>query len=132
MTTGRAPAGATILDERAAAVSSPTATLVRRVALEGRNVVTIGRAGSDIDLDSPAGSRQHAVVERLAPAERHAVRDMRSRNGTFVDNKRVEHVELRRGAAIRVGPFRLVYDGASLTLYDERGALRIDARRLSQ
>src|SRR5262249_44795727 len=62
----------------------------------------------------------------------HAIRDLGAMNGTFVDGERVRRAALRPGAVVRIGPFKLVYDGRGLSRYDERGALRMDARRLAQ
>jgi ABC transport system ATP-binding/permease protein len=109
---------------------APGAAVVRRYSLEGRPHVTIGRAGADIELDNPAVSRRHAAIETAGSS--HSIHDLGAMNGTFVDGARVSRATLRRGAVIRIGPFRLAYDGKSLSEYDERGALRIDARRLSQ
>ncbi len=109
---------------------TPGGAVVRRYPLEGRAFVSIGRAGADIELDNPTVSRRHAAVE--AAGSGHVIRDLGATNGTFVDGARVGREALRRGAVVRVGPFRLAYDGQSLSQYDERGALRLDARRLSQ
>jgi ABC transport system ATP-binding/permease protein len=107
----------------------PGAAVVRRHPLEGRAVVVIGRAGADVELDNPAVSRRHAAVEREGKG--HVVRDLGSTNGTYVDGRRVSRAALASGAVVRVGPFKLVYDGQALSQYDERGALRLDARSLS-
>jgi ABC-type multidrug transport system ATPase subunit len=108
----------------------PGAAVVRRHLLEGRPMVVIGRAGADIELDNPAVSRRHAVVEREGGG--HAIHDLGAMNGTFVDGRRVSRAPLAKGAVVRIGPFKLVYDGQSLSQYDERGALRLDAQSLSQ
>jgi pSer/pThr/pTyr-binding forkhead associated (FHA) protein len=81
----------------------------RLVPLEtGR--VTIGRAGSnDVSLpwDNKA-SRLHAVLEHLAAG--WCVRDLSSRNGTFLNGERVDRDRpLGAGDEIRVGGTRLVF-----------------------
>jgi len=93
--------------------------------------ITIGREGSDIVLDNPQVSRNHAIIERGTDG-RHALRDIGSTNGTFVNGQRVVQHTLARGDVIQIGAFKLVYDGDSLDQYDQRGALRIDARNLSR
>lgn len=109
----------------------PASVVVRRYALpKERAVVTIGRAGSDVELENPVVSRRHAVIERYGDG--HVLRDLRSMNGTFVEGQRVDHVQLAPGNTIQIGPFKLVYDGRGLSQYDQRGALRIDAVGLSQ
>ncbi len=77
-----------------------------RVELRGE--VVVGREeGSDLVLDEPDVSRRHAVV---LPRERgHAVRDLGSTNGTWVNDAEVEEVALRGGDQIRLGSAVLKY-----------------------
>lgn len=124
---GAGPAGATLLDPSGEAPTGGGP--VRRHPLGDRPLV-IGRAGSDVELDNPTVSRRHAVVERAGRG--HEIRDLGSTNGTFVGGERVTRAALKRGAEIRVGPFKLVYEGDSLSEHDQRGALRLDAVGLSQ
>ncbi len=68
---------------------------------------TMGRSGSDINLDDPEASRQHAVVEILGD---HAIlRDMGSTNGTFVDMQRVEQQVLTNQMEFRIGSHVLMF-----------------------
>jgi len=92
--------------------------------------ITIGREGSEIVLENPQVSRQHAVIDRAGG--RHVLRDVGSTNGTFVNGQRISEHTLTPGDVIQIGAFKLVYDGDSLDQYDQRGALRIDARNLSR
>jgi len=74
--------------------------------------LSIGRAGScDLQLLQPGVSRQHAHVA-LDAEGRYVVVDMVSRNGTFVDGRRVERQALRPHAVVRVGETQLVYEPA--------------------
>jgi S-DNA-T family DNA segregation ATPase FtsK/SpoIIIE len=65
----------------------------------------IGRAGggadADLEIDDPALSRTHAALEVMG----HVVvlRDLASRNGTFVDGRRVETATLEDRAEFRLG-----------------------------
>jgi DNA-binding NarL/FixJ family response regulator len=72
--------------------------------------VTIGKdGGNDVVIESDATvSRLHAALERFASG--WCLRDLGSRNGTFVNGERIfgERV-LRAGDEIRVGKTRLVY-----------------------
>jgi pSer/pThr/pTyr-binding forkhead associated (FHA) protein len=83
----------------------------RRVELDGDRV-TIGHSSeNDLALPfDPTVSRVHAVLERVA--SRWAVRDLGSRNGTFVNGDRIfgERV-IRSGDEIRVGTIRLIARG---------------------
>lgn len=92
--------------------------------------ITIGRDGAEVVLDNPQVSRQHAVIE-TSGAQR-TLRDVGSTNGTFVNGRRITQHTLRPGDVIQIGAFKLVYDGDSLDEYDQRGALRIDARNLAR
>src|SRR6478609_7972897 len=59
-------------------------------------LLTVGRgAGCDIALDDASVSRRHAEIECREGALR--VRDLGSRNGTFVNGARIEHAVVRPG-----------------------------------
>jgi pSer/pThr/pTyr-binding forkhead associated (FHA) protein len=79
-----------------------------RVPLSGDRL-TIGQASSN-DLALPFDrtvSRVHAVLEVMA--SRWCVRDLGSRNGTFVNGERIWNERpLRTGDEIRVGTVRLI------------------------
>jgi two-component system NtrC family sensor kinase len=84
--------------------------------------VTIGReAGNAIQLDDHEVSRRHAEV-RLVDGT-FLLGDLKSSNGTFVNDERIERIELSRGDRIRIGRTVLVYaqDAA-----DEEAARHID------
>jgi pSer/pThr/pTyr-binding forkhead associated (FHA) protein len=81
---------------------------VDRIPLRGE-AVTIGQAATN-DVPVPFDrtvSRVHAVLERVA--SRWSVRDLSSRNGTFVNGTRIwAQQPLRAGDEIRVGSVRFV------------------------
>jgi DNA-binding CsgD family transcriptional regulator len=85
------------------------------VLLEGRRM-TIGRGlENDIAIADPEASAVHAALEPLAGA--WTVRDLTSRNGTFVNGTRVlTERPLHRGDEIRIGRSRLVYRPDSSTV----------------
>jgi hypothetical protein len=62
---------------------------------------------SEIMLDDITVSRRHAEVERRGSA--YVVRDAGSLNGTYVNQERVDEVELNNGDELQVGKFRLVF-----------------------
>ncbi|HUL58765.1 MAG TPA: GGDEF domain-containing protein [Anaeromyxobacteraceae bacterium] len=80
--------------------------LGRRIPLDAE--VVLGRdAGCGVRLESDDVSRRHA---RVAPAAGgHAVADLGSTNGTFVNGEEVRARRLARGDLLRVGPFALEY-----------------------
>lgn len=68
----------------------------------------IGRTpGSHIHLSDPSVSSVHARVFR-AP-EGYAIQDMNSRNGTYVNEQRVETKVLQENDSIRIGASELTY-----------------------
>ncbi len=74
----------------------------------GAEVTHIGRGlGADLHLDDVSVSRRHAVlVPRLSG---HRMLDDRSFNGTFVNGRRIEQVDLRHGDVIALGRVVLRY-----------------------
>lgn len=71
--------------------------------------VSIGRhPDSEIFLDDVTVSRHHALVLTDASGQ-CTIEDAGSLNGTYLDGERVERAQLREGAQIQVGKFRLVF-----------------------
>jgi len=75
----------------------------------------LGREGEGVvPLPSPSVSRQHAAVIIEGTAAR--LRDLGSKNGTFVDELRVEGpMALRDGAQLRFGTLQVTYRAAQQT-----------------
>ena len=94
--------------------------------------LTFGRdPGNDVVLDMPSVSRFHAQVTRVG--RRYFVSDLRSSNGTFVNDNRVEgDVWLNPKDTIRIGPYRLVMGEDQFTRYDETEGLRVEAFHLKK
>src|ERR1041385_3700072 len=82
----------------------------RLVALDSDRL-TVGKDPSNsIALDDATVSRMHVAFERY-PAG-WSVRDLDSRNGTFVNGRRIlAEQRLRSGDDIRIGKTRLVFRG---------------------
>jgi ABC-type multidrug transport system ATPase subunit len=97
------------------------------IHFDDRSLVTIGRDPSnDVVLDSPVISRYHAQVERVG--QRYRVRDLRSSNGTFVNDQRIDgEAWLQPDDAIRIGAYRFVMGHDQLAQYDESLDLRVEA-----
>jgi ABC transport system ATP-binding/permease protein len=72
--------------------------------------VVIGRdPACTLRLDHPAVSRRHAEIVPLNGG--HAIRDLMSANGSYVNDQRVVDLRpLAAGDVVRIGPFRLGYD----------------------
>ncbi len=78
--------------------------------------VTIGRLpGNTIVIDNPAVSGHHARIFR--EGDRYAVEDLRSKNGTYVNQKHVILHTLEDGDVVLLGKHKLVFDAeAAATL----------------
>jgi ABC-type multidrug transport system ATPase subunit len=93
----------------------------------GAGVLTIGRADCSIVLDQPLVARRHAELAWVG--DKHVLRDLGSQYGTWINGVRViGERTLSPGDVVQIGTFRLTYDGDSLDSFDQRGAIRVDAR----
>jgi ABC-type multidrug transport system ATPase subunit/pSer/pThr/pTyr-binding forkhead associated (FHA) protein len=97
-----------------------------------KTAIQIGRdASNDVVLDSPTVSHFHAQIEKVG--QRHRLRDLRSTNGTFVNDQLAEgDVWLQPDDVIRIGRYRFVMGEAEIDQYDESHGLRVDAIRLNK
>ena len=102
------------------------------IRFDEKNLIQIGRdASNDVVLDSPRISRYHAQIERVG--QRHRVTDLRSTNGTFVNDTQTEgDVWLQPSDVIRIGSFRFVMGEDELGQYDESHGLHVDALDLNK
>lgn len=100
------------------AAQSARGTACRLVLLEkdqpeasfplGKDTSTLGRhRNNDIVISDPKVSSFHARIDRSA--EGHTLVDLKSRNGSYVNGKRVESQLLANGDELRVGTARLTY-----------------------
>ena len=72
-------------------------------------VKTIGRAPrADFILDAALVSRLHCRI--TATADNLAVEDLKSTNGTFVNDKKISRAKLASGDRLRVGRVELTVD----------------------
>jgi ABC-type multidrug transport system ATPase subunit len=101
----------------------------RGVRLTGARLA-IGRdPANDLVLSDPNVSRFHA--ELLRDGAQVELVDLGSRNGTRVGGELVERAVLEDGAAVGIGPYRLVFDGEGVVARSEVGALRLQASGLA-
>ena len=99
-------------------VPMPMETFSRAVRL-GPGETSIGRDSSnDIRLAHGAISRLHAKINLIN--DRYELADLNSRNGTFVNRKRIEKTVLRSGDVIHFGNRRFVFQMESSSLDAER------------
>lgn len=85
-------------------VGAPRGT--ERLAIPSALTV-LGRAGADIDLGDPAISVRHFQIEAIG--DEFFVRDLESRNGTYLNGSKVRYAELRPGDQLRAGRTVLVF-----------------------
>jgi ABC-type multidrug transport system ATPase subunit/pSer/pThr/pTyr-binding forkhead associated (FHA) protein len=117
----------TYLDPLAATESAP-----RSIQFGEKQLIQIGRdASNDVVLESPNVSRFHAQVERVG--QRFRIRDLRSANGTFVNDQRVEgEVWLQPEDEIRIGRHRFVVGEDTLSQVETARGLEVDAVGLNK
>lgn len=87
--------------------ASPGLPLGETRFVELADTVQVGRA-ADVTIADPALSRVHFAVARLA-GFRHRLRDLASRNGTYVGGLRVTEQLLQPGDVVRAGSSVFVY-----------------------
>jgi DNA-binding NtrC family response regulator len=95
-------------------VFSPNADQGGRGVLLSDEPVYLGRtetvgAGKSLVLADDKTSREHAVIEHVAGEGGFRLRDLGSRNGTFVDGQRVSEVVLQDENVIRIGSHVLLF-----------------------
>ncbi|MEO5345198.1 MAG: FHA domain-containing protein [Magnetococcus sp. YQC-9] len=75
----------------------------------GKEPINIGRAkDNDIRLSDEAISRHHLRVMRNH-GEKYSVRDLASKNGTYLNNERIQEERLKNGDRIDLGRFSLLF-----------------------
>ena len=87
----------------------------------------IGRHPSnDLVLDAPPVSGFHAEIERVG--QRYRIRDLRSLNGTFVNDQQVfDEAWAKPEDTIRIGPYKFVLGQEQMAQFDETGGLEVEA-----
>ncbi len=139
---GETPAVGVALEERAA---PPGATMLgedivtgglQKIDLRDKTELTIGRSpDNDLHLDFPTVSRHHARIRCVGSAQEYVIEDLRSSNGTIVNDEFLEAGKLYPlypGSTIRIGPMKLIFAPGVMELVDESRDLRLHALHLNQ
>jgi diguanylate cyclase (GGDEF)-like protein len=98
----------------------PGAEIGKRIPLE-RHRYAVGRdPGSEIPLERDSVSRNHGEVVRTGRGE-WIVRDLGSTNGTFVNERQIQELELQNGDQLRFGDvvFKFLTGGTVESVYHE-------------
>jgi putative nucleotidyltransferase with HDIG domain len=73
------------------------------------DLITIGRdSNNDIQIIDVKVSRRHSVVEKAKGF--HIIRDLSSRNGTFLNGVQITESELKSGDKVRVGETEILFE----------------------
>ncbi|HZR42825.1 MAG TPA: FHA domain-containing protein [Ktedonobacteraceae bacterium] len=95
----------------------------------GSTELSIGRnADNAVVLPHPQVSAHHARLLREGGTYR--IIDQNSTNHVYVNSELVTNHLLRLGDEIRIGPYKLIFEGNQLSPYDESNFIRIDAQNL--
>ena len=109
---------------------------LQKVDLRQRRELTIGRSPeNDLQLSYPTISRHHATIRRVGSGDEYVIEDLRSSNGTLVNDEVIEPGKLHPlhpGSTLRIGPIKLIFAPDSMQLVDESRDLRLDALHLNQ
>lgn len=93
--------------------------------------LTIGRKPDNtIVFANPQVSAHHAKLTREGATYRIA--DLNSTNHVYVNGEIITSHTLKTGDEIRIGPYRLLFEGKQLKPYDESSFIRIDAMGLKK
>lgn len=96
-------------------LKNPIAWEVRKTeeATDGMSVITLGRAvTNDITIDHRAVSRLHAFFMRDPKSKTWRISDSSSRNGTYVNDQRVEPgswLDVKDRSIIRLGAAQVIF-----------------------
>ncbi len=71
-------------------------------------IITVGRnPKSDIHIDNLAVSNFHAVIKKVMSV--YFIEDLKSTNGTFVNEKKIDKYELLDGDQVMIGKHSLIF-----------------------
>jgi pSer/pThr/pTyr-binding forkhead associated (FHA) protein len=85
---------------------------LKTIRLSYNQPMTIGREKyNDIVLNDLLVSRQHTLIQW--EKDHFTIKDLKSRNGTYVNSERIEFIPLKDGDAIKVGSYDFTLRAAS-------------------
>ncbi|MGB3713974.1 MAG: FHA domain-containing protein [Candidatus Promineifilaceae bacterium] len=134
---GPPPAGPAEAARELGRAYSGSVLVMEKIDLEGKNSLAIGRhPDNDLQLKFPTVSRRHARINQVGSSRQYTVEDLRSSNGTRVNDEFIEPGKpypLHPGNTIRIGPIKFIFaPGEIQPLVDESRHMRLDALHLNQ
>lgn len=121
----------TLTYDDGAGIQEEIAPPVQDIPLRNVKSLTIGRKPDNaVVLPHAQVSSYHALLTQDGGSYR--ITDQRSTNHVYVNNQRTADQLLKLGDEIRIGPYRLIYEGTKLTQYDESNFISIEARNLKK
>ncbi len=121
----------TLTYDDGAGVQEEATVPVQDIPLRNVKELKIGRNPTNtVVLPHPQVSGYHALLTQDGGSYR--ITDQHSTNHVYVNNQRTADQMLKLGDQIRIGPYRLIYEGTKLTQYDESNFIRIEARNLKK
>ncbi len=121
----------TLTYDDGAGLQEEVAPPVQDIPLRNVKELTIGRRPNNaVVLPHPQVSGYHALLTQEGGTYR--ITDQHSSNHVYVNNQRTADQLLKLGDQIRIGPYRLIYEGTKLTQYDESNFIRIEAHNLKK
>ncbi len=121
----------TLTYDDGAGIQEEIAPPVQDIPLRNVKQLTIGRKPDNaVVLPHAQVSSYHALLTQEGGSYR--ITDQRSTNHVYVNNQRTAEQLLKLGDEIRIGPYRLIYEGTKLTQYDESNFISIEARNLKK
>ncbi len=121
----------TLTYDDGAGIQEDVAPPVQDIPLRNVKALTLGRKPDNaVVLPHPQVSGYHALLTQEGGSYR--ITDQHSTNHVYVNNQRIAEQVLKLGDEIRIGPYRLIYEGTKLTQYDESNFISIEARNLKK
>lgn len=110
------------------ALAAPAPAILRPLDIR-QPITIIGRdPQAGLRLDSPTVSWHHARID--FDGQRHALADLKSTNGTYVNGARIRQRVLQPGDVVQIGSDQLVYEQGQLSQFNVFGNVRLDALAL--
>lgn len=92
---------------------------VRRISLNCKSQILLGRSNSDVLLQDPSVSKAHARI--TYEGNRYYISDCDSSNGTYINGHRISHSVLRESDIIQIGHFSIQFTSMDLIISEIPG-----------